>query len=633
MSQGRLQMVMFAPKSEWVPPQDLPDLSEASEIAIDLETCDPDLTTRGPGWATGNGEVVGFAVHTHNWTGYVPIRHLGGGNLDERIVKKWLNKVCGGPGDKIFHNAQYDVGWLRQYGIEGNGRIIDTLMTAALIDENRFSYSLNALCYDYLGQTKSEKTLNEAAQEFGVHPKAELWKLPSQFVGPYAEADARLAYELWQHFKVILNREDLWSVWELETRLLPCLLEMTRRGIRVDVDRAEKTKQILLKKEEEALRQIKKIVGKDLEIWAAQSLADAFDKVGIKYPKTEKGSPSFKKNFLTEHPHELPKLIVRARTLNKTHSTFITNVMKFMHKGRIHSHINQIRSDNGGTVSGRISMQNPNLQQIPSRDPELGPMIRSLFLPEENELWASIDYSQQEPRVLVHYAKAYGDSKNTTLEGVDEFIEGYRNNPDMDFHTVVAEMADIPRKQAKVINLAMMYGMGVNKLADQLDIEKDEAKALTKQYHERVPFVRQLMQGVSRKLDDPRSSGSIRSLKGRKCRFDLWEHDSFDMHKALPKDEALAEYGPTTRLKRAYTYKALNRLIQSSSADMTKVAMADSFEAGHVPLLQVHDELAFSVKNKAEAAKHATRMENAIELSVTNKCDVEIAKSWGESID
>ena len=629
---GKLQLAMFTPKSEWVPPQDLPDLSAEKEIAIDLETCDPDLKTKGPGWATSNGEVVGFAVHVHNWTGYVPIRHLGGGNLDERIVKKWRTKICSGPGDKIFHNAQYDVGWLRQYGIQVNGRIIDTMLTASLIDENRFSYSLNALCYDYLGQTKSEKTLNEAAQDFGVDPKAELWKLPSQFVGPYAEADARLAYELWQHFKVVLNREDLWSIWELETKLLPCLLEMTMRGIRVDVDKAEQTKQALLKKEKEALKQIKKIVGKDIEIWAAQSLADAFDKVGIQYPKTEKGSPSFKKTFLTEHPHELPKLIVRARALNKTHSTFITNVMKFMHKGRIHSHINQIRSDDGGTVSGRISMQNPNLQQIPARDPELGPMIRSLFLPEENELWASIDYSQQEPRVLVHYAKAYGDSKNTKLAGVEEFVEGYRNNPDMDFHTMVAEMADIPRKQAKVINLAMMYGMGVNKLADQLDIEKEEARALTKQYHERVPFVRQLMQGVSRRLDDPRSSGSIRSLKGRKCRFDLWEPDSFDMHKALPKEEALAEYGPTTRLKRAYTYKALNRLIQSSSADMTKVAMVDSIEAGFVPLLQVHDELAFSVKDEAQATEHATRMEKAIELSVPNKCDVEIGKSWGESL-
>ena len=98
-------------------------------------------------------------------------------------------------------------------------------------------------------------------------------------------------------------------------------------------------------------------------------------------------------------------------------------------------------------------MNNPNLQQIPARDPELGPMIRSLFLPEEGEKWAAIDFSQQEPRILVHYAYVYGKSKGLTLDGVEEFVHGYRNNPDMDFHTMVAEMAQIPRKQAKTISM------------------------------------------------------------------------------------------------------------------------------------------------------------------------------------
>ncbi len=625
-------MAMFTPKTEWVPPHELPDLSEAKTIAIDVETKDPNLKTKGPGWPTGDGEVVGYAVAVDGWKGYVPIRHGGGGNIDERIVNNWMKKVCESPAEKIMHNAQYDAGWLRRMGFKVNGRIIDTMVIASLLDENRFSYSLNALSFEYLSKTKSEKNLTEAARDFGVDPKAELWKLPSMHVGPYAEVDAELTLELWNYFKPLISKEDLWSVVNLELDVLPVLIDMTWKGVRVDQDRVERTRDFLLKEEKSMLAKIKHLTGMNVEVWAAQSLAKAFDTVGIQYPKTEKGAPSFTKSFLSEHNHELPKMILRTRDLNKTHGTFINTIMKHTaHDGRIHSHINQIRSDDGGTVSGRISMSNPNLQQIPARDPELGPMIRSLFLPEENEQWASIDFSQQEPRILVHYAHAYGKSQGHDMKGVQEFVDGYQNDPDMDFHTMVADMANIPRKQAKTINLGMMYGMGVNKLSDQLDIPVEEAKGLVKQYHERVPFVKMLMHGVMNKLNSRQSSGSIRSILGRKCRFDLWEPDTFAMNKALPLKDALNEHGPTTRLKRAYTYKALNRLIQASAADMTKQAMVDIYKLGITPLIQIHDEVAISVSNDDQIDSIVYAMENAVKLNVPSKVDVEIGPSWGEA--
>ena len=627
-----LQMAMFTPKSEWVPPHELPNIFDAKTIAIDVETKDPNLKTKGPGWPTGDGEVVGYAVAVDGWKGYIPIRHGGGGNIDERIVNNWMKKVCESPAEKIMHNAQYDAGWLRRMGFTVNGRIIDTMVIASLLDENRFSYSLNALSFDYLSKTKSEKNLTEAARDFGVDPKAELWKLPSMHVGPYAEVDAELTLELWNHFKNLIAKEDLWSIVNLELDVLPVLIDMTWKGVRVDQDRVERTRDFLLKEEKAMLAKIKHMTGMNVEVWAAQSLAKAFDTVGIKYPKTEKGAPSFTKSFLSDHPHELPKMILRTRGLNKTHGTFINTIMKHTaHDGRIHSHINQIRSDDGGTVSGRISMNNPNLQQIPARDPELGPMIRSLFLPEENEQWASIDFSQQEPRILVHYAHAYGKSQGHDMKGVQEFVDGYQNDPDMDFHTMVADMANIPRKQAKTINLGMMYGMGVNKLSDQLDIPVDEAKKLVNQYHDRVPFVKMLMHGVMNKLNSRQSSGSIRSILGRKCRFDLWEPDTFAMNKALPYKDALNEHGPTTRLKRAYTYKALNRLIQASAADMTKQAMVDIHKLGITPLIQIHDEVAVSVSNDDQVDSIVHAMENAVKLGVPSKVDVEIGPSWGES--
>ena len=629
---GNLQMAMFAPKSEWIPPMELPDITTAKKIAIDVETRDPDIKTNGPGWATGNGEVVGYAIAVDGWSGYIPIRHLGGGNLDEKIVNKWLKKVFECPADKIMHNAQYDAGWIKRMGFDLKGRIIDTMLIASLLDENRYSYSLNALSYDLLGKTKSEKGLVEAARSFGVDPKAEMWKLPAMHVGAYGEADAELALELWNYFSIQLGKEDLWGIANLELELLPCLIEMTWRGVRVDQDRVEKTRNSLVKREREVMKEIKKISGRDVEIWAAQSLVKAFDKVGLQYPKTEKGAPSFTKLFLQENPHPLAQLIVEARNLNKTTGTFLNTIMKHCHAdGRIHSHINQIRSDDGGTVSGRLSMNSPNLQQIPARDPEIGPMIRSLFLPEEGEQWAAIDFSQQEPRILVHYAHVYGESRNLPLEGALDFVEAYNEDPSTDFHTMVAEMANIPRKQAKVINLGMMYGMGVGKLSEQLDISMDEAKELIGQYHKRVPFVKGLMNGVMNRLNDKASSGSIRSILGRKCRFDRWEPDTFAMNKALPYQEAVQEYGATTRLKRAYTYKALNRLIQASAADMTKKAMVDLYKEGLVPLIQIHDEIAMSVKDKEQAKYIADIMTKAVRLQVPNKCDIEIGPSWGEA--
>jgi len=627
-----LQMAMFANKNEWVPPLELPDITGASKIAIDVETRDPNLKVNGPGWPTGDGEVVGYAIAVDGWSCYLPIRHLGGGNLDERIVNRWLKKVFECPADKIMHNAQYDLGWIKQMGFTVNGRIIDTMIVASLLDENRFSYSLNALCYDLLNKTKSEKALTEAAREFGVDPKAEMWKMPAMYVGPYAEADAELTLELWNYFSIKLSQEDLWGVANLELDLLPCLVDMTMRGVRVDVNRVERTRDSLLKREREVLKELKRVAGSGVEIWAAQSLAKSFDNLGIQYPKTEKGAPSFTKLFLQEHNHPVAKLIVEARNLNKTSGTFINSIMKHCHAdGRIHSHVNQLRSDDGGTVSGRISMRNPNLQQIPARDPIYGPMIRSLFLPEEGDKWAAIDFSQQEPRILVHYAHVYGKTRGIPLEGASDFVEAYNNKPETDFHSLVAEMANIPRKQAKTINLGLIYGMGVNKMSDQLDISVDEAKGLVKQYHARVPFVKGLMTGVMNRLNDKSSGGALRSLEGRKCRFDMWEPDTFAMNKALPYKEAVDAYGPTTRLKRAYTYKALNRLIQASAADMTKKAMVNLYKMGKLPMLQIHDELAMSVKNREEAEEIARVMENAVPLEVPNVCDIEMGPSWGEA--
>jgi len=615
---------MFPRTAEWVPPASFPDLSAATEIAIDLETCDPNMESMGPGWPRKDGYIVGYAVAVDGWKGYFPIAHQGGGNLDERIVNRWMKKVLELPCDKIMHNAAYDLGWLRASGFTVNGNIYDTMIAAPLIDENRYSYALNSLGFDYLKETKSEQGLKDAASDFGVHAKKELWKLPAMYVGAYAEQDAALTLKLWHHLKALIKKEEVESIFNLEIGLLPVLIDLTYQGIRFDRPKCEQLIDDFKRRENEHIKQIKLISGEKVDIWAAASIAKAFDKLGLAYPKTATGLPSFTKTFLDSHEHPVAKLIVEAREFNKTHGTFLEPYLRHSAKdGRIHPHINQMRSEDGGTVTGRLSMNNPNLQQVPARHEIIGPLVRSLFLPEEGQLWAANDFSSQEPRLLVHYATLLD------LPGAERMADAYRNDPNTDFHQMVADMAGIKRKAAKTIGLGLMYGMGKQKLADSLDLPLDEAAELIGTFHSKVPFLRGTIDSVMRRIEHPASGGSIRTLLGRKCRFPLWEPVEYGINKALPREQAVVEYGP--RIKRAMTYKGLNRLIQGSAADQTKAGMLALHKAGFRILLQVHDEVAVSVQDKDAALEAARIMKEAVSLEVPSKVDTELGPSWGEA--
>ena len=613
----------FEAQTEWIEPEEYPDLRSYDEIAIDLETRDPELKTRGSGSVIGLGEVVGIAVAVPGRKFYFPIAHGSGPNMDRKKTLEWFKDICGSDATKIFHNAMYDVCWIRKLGIKINGLIVDTMIAASLIDENRFQYSLNALSWDYLGHGKSEAALNEAAKSRGLDPKADMWQLPAMEVGSYAEKDAELTLELWQIFKKEIIYQDIESIFNLETDLFPCLVDMRFLGVRVDVQRAHKLKQDLEYQENLLLSQIKKESNIEVQIWAARSIAKVFDKLKLPYERTLKTqAPSFTKNFLQEHPHPVVQQIAKAREINKAHTTFIDTIIKYEHKGRIHAEINQIRSDAGGTVTGRFSYNNPNLQQLPARNKDLGPMIRSLFIPEENHTWGCFDYSQQEPRLVVHYAALH------KFPTVYDVVDAYENDSSTDFHQTVADMAKIPRSQAKTINLGLFYGMGKNKLQAELGVSKDKAAELFDQYHAKVPFVKQLMNAASNRAQE---RGQIRTLLGRLCRFHLWEPNMFGMHKAMSHEDALREHGPG--IKRAYTYKSLNKLIQGSAADMTKKAMLELYKEGIIAHIQIHDELDLSVESESHAKKIIEIMENAVSLEVPNKVDYEKGKNWGDIYD
>ena len=610
---------IFKAQTEWVKPTEFPDLRFCDEIAIDLETQDPDLIKMGSGSVVGKGKVVGIAVATDGYAGYFPFDHEGGGNLEKSKVIQWFTDLCASEAVKIFHNAMYDISWIRAMGIKVNGRIVDTMIAASLVNENRFRFDLNSLGWDYCGQGKNETELNQIAKEWGLNPKADMWKLPAMYVGNYAERDAELTLALWKVMQKEIVDQDLESIFNLETDLFPCLVDMRFLGVRVDVQKAHTLKKKLALQEETLLQKVKKETGIEPQIWAARSIAKVFDKLGLEYERTAKTSaPSFTKNFLSTHEHPLVKCISKAREINKAHTTFIDTIIKHEHKGRIHADINQIRSDTGGTVTGRFSYSNPNLQQIPARNKDLGPMIRSLFIPESGCEWGCFDYSQQEPRLVVHYASLDQDSSVFNVK--DSYKEG-----DADFHTIVAKMADIPRDAAKTINLGLFYGMGKAKLQAELGVSKEKAEELFSIYHERVPFVKSLTKSVSNRAQQ---RGQIRTLLGRLCRFHLWEPNSFGMHKALPFDQAVQEHGPG--IKRAYTYKALNKLIQGSAADMTKKSMLELYKEGIVAHIQVHDELDISVEDDKKAKRIVEIMESAVELEIPNKVDYEKGSNWGD---
>jgi DNA polymerase I-like protein with 3'-5' exonuclease and polymerase domains len=498
---------------------------------------------------------------------------------------------------------------------------------------------------EYTGIGKNEAALQSAAREWGIDPKAEMYKLPSMFVGEYAERDAEITLAVWQELKKEIASQNLHSIVELETDVLPCIIEMKWKGVRINEDQVAIIEKKYKKTYDECLKSVEKKTGIFPEVWAARSIAKVCEKLGVEdMTRTKKtNAPSFTKNYLSKHPHRLIRNIATARQMDKLRNTFIETLKNYVVKGRIHADINQLRGDQGGTLTGRLSYSHPNLQQLPNYN-EYGMGIRSIFSPNsDEETWGCFDYSQQEPRLVVHYAL-----RTPGITGISEIAQTYRKGkkeivinskgeevetgktiPE-DFHKIVAKIADIDRNTAKTINLGLFYGMGVAKLQEQLGInDEDEAKELINKYHSKVPFVKQLMKQT---MDRAQASGRIRTIGGRLCRFDKWEPKDWNSRKWYDTQKEASDENGAGNIKRAFTYKALNRLIQGSAADMTKKAMVNLFKAGITPMIQVHDELNISVTDEKQVKQIIEIMETAIILEIPNKVDYESGENWG-SID
>ena len=397
-------------------------------------------------------------------------------------------------------NGVYDFGWLgAEAGIAmpPSDRLEEVGALATTVDENLFRYSLDALCERYGLPGKDETLLREAVEAAGFAPRRKkinvqehIWQLPARYVGPYAEADAATRSRCSRSSTPILDRERTRDAYRLEVDLMPMVLEMRRRGIRIDQDAAEQARDLLLAnamprwpsfrrssaRRQHGRDQQPQMEGADLRRARHRLSAHGEGQPIIRGRQIRMDGEARALAAAAESPP-------RANTMPPAHKFLEGHILKHIVNGRIHAEIHPFRADDGGTRSSRFSYSDPPLQQMPARDKELGPLIRGVFLPEEGEFWAKPDISQQEFRFIVHYAMQH------ELRGAQEAADVYRNNPDADFHAVVAEMTGLDRDSAKATNFAKIYGAGVKKLAEMIGKPLTEVQAIVTQYDRKLPFV------------------------------------------------------------------------------------------------------------------------------------------------
>ena len=625
-----------------------PNLSEVKRIAIDTETRDPNLLTMGPGYIRRDGYVAGISLSVDDTQWYFPIQHALGPEppLSRDQVIHFLRDLLARTDlETIYHNATYDMGWLSTLGIAVQGRVRDIQLTETLIDEeSSVGYSLDALAFKYLGERKDEGLLREAAESFFLkNVKAEMWKLPPEYVGPYAEADARQTYQIDAAQRPVIIEENVSSIHELETALIPCTFGLTMKGVRVDLDKAE----ILNYEWKELEDRLLKAIGiTSTEAWSPPALAALLKRDGITIPKTDKGNDSVTNGFLASISchSDLAKNIHHYRELNRCRNTFIEeNILKNHIKGRIHAQFNQNRREQEGTEkgtrTGRFSSSYPNLQQIPKRSRLLdSSLIRTLYLPEEGQKWAKVDYDSQEPRLQIHYGLML---HLPGAEAAKEAVEGGKKI----YRFIQDRMPAIDYDHCKALYLGKTYGQGVKSLARDLGLSRDKTKEIIQEFDTQFGYITAL---ASRTSAIGQNRGYIYTLLGRKRRFNYYQSTKhWDYLRELQETDAptrrqhlkllltpvddihLAEARwPEDTLERAYTNKAFNALIQGGAADQAKKAMLDSYRAGKTIQFPVHDEINFSVNNEAEAQECKELLENAIELKIKTLGDLDYGDTW-----
>jgi DNA polymerase I-like protein with 3'-5' exonuclease and polymerase domains len=608
---------------------------------------------QGPGWALGPwGFVTGVSWAADGSNGYASIAHPDSDNFDKAQVMRWVTDLAKSGTKIVFHNAPYDYGWLTTEGVDFTGADLnDTMAACVLVDENEYAYNLDICCRREGLPGKDTRLLEDAVFASGGNPKQaanEIWRLPAKYAGIYAEADAQQTLELWQLTEPKLRSQDLTGAYETEMALVPLVTAMRKRGIRIDMDRVQQTMVKFEGIRDAALKQIGDLLNLRrpatmVEIRSPRKMETWFDEQAIRFPRTGKTKQgSFTKDWMERHEHPLPRACALAEKYEEARSKFLDGfLLKFAFRGRIHAEVHQYRSDAGGTRSHRFSYSNPPLQQMPSPDKdEIGVDIRCCFMPEKGQRWCALDYSQQEPRLTVHFASKVG------AKGAEAAVQRYLDNPKTDYHTMVAEMTQRPRPVAKILNLAMTYGKGKRSLADELGVSLEEAEGILIDYHNRLPFIKSLEDKCKIAAAN---RGYIKLIDGARMHYPQWEGGYLEWEERLAAERNGKKLTPCTmeearerqadpdhpwsrtRLRRADTRKSLNNLIQGSAARQTKRAMKVMWDEGILPMIQMHDEVGLSEDDKAVAQRAVDIMIETTPLVVPTIVDFEVGPTWGEA--
>lgn len=631
------------PDVSWRPPklEDLPSSwADAKRISIDLETKDPQLYDLGPGVRRSGNYVVGIAFAIEDGPEhYMPIRHHGGDNCDFDVWSYFIERLKEFNGTIVGSGINYDLDWIAEAGYPEilSKDIAEIQALDVLLDENQLKYGLDTLCLRYGLPGKDEVVLRQAAEAYRVDPKVDMWKMRARYVGRYGEVDARRPLQVLRRQEAKLVEEDrdkrefgVADIWRLEKKITPILVKMRRRGVRVDPEKLDHIEKLSLARESEMLARVRHATGVNIhvgDVWKSDVLAHALKIAGYTPGKTAKGKDSVDKDFLADCG-DVGKWLLNAREWNKLRTTFVQQTRDYAivsgdGEWRIHSTFHQLRNsksddeDDGdkGVRYGRLSSEDPNVQQQPVRHDEYGKLWRSVYVADRGARWACSDWSQQEPRIACHYAEEHG------LEGAREFADEYRKNPKLDIHSKLAEISGIQRKIVKNQVNGRLYGMGDTKLCwkigqptvqvwsnrqkKMVEVPGPEGRAMIDEFNKFAPWIKGLC-GIAARAAEAR--GYVRTRMGRKLRF----------------------YRDPVTGKIFKAYKAFNRVGQGEAADMNKMALVEC-DRENIPIqMDIHDELDFSFTDIRQPRRCSEIQRNIVKYNVPMNVDLEIGDNWGE---
>lgn len=585
-----------------------PNLSHEKAIGLDIETKDPNIKELGPGVYRDDGNILGIAVSGANFADYYNIGHFDCTPETKRKNLAYLKEVLALPVPKIGIRLAYDVDWLEYDDLQVNGKLIDINVAEALIDENQKGrYDLNFQAEKYLGERKEIDEIDQFCIDHGLKGDSRnwLWKMPHSLVRRYGISDVTQPVRIFEKQQQIIDSEELQPIFDLECDVVRVLLLMRKIGVRIDTKQRDLNSLAVQNRLEEVQITLAKKYG-SFNVKSAKQIVPILDKLGIEYNTTDKGNPSIDQDYLKgmRESHEILDLIYTVRKARTILDNFLMNslVNFFGPDGKIHCSFHNILTDEYGTRSGRLSSSNPNLQQLPAIDSDdafYGEMCRQPFIPFENCWWGKIDYSQIEYRFMAHYASGPGS---------DEVRAKYNNDPDMDYHQLIVDLTKLIRKNAKILNFGVGFGMGPALMAKKFGWTLDYAYDIFHIYHSKAPFVKHTVKSVEQVA---RRRGYIRTILGRRSRL----------------------------VDRGKAYVMYSRLIQGSAADLMKKSMVECHKAGVFdvvsPHLTVHDELDVSVPKTKEGIEAFQEMNHimttCIKLKVPIRTSTYIGTNWADA--